>query len=111
MPDVNLNKVESIARRQRPAALIDRDLSLVEFQRRVFDEARDEQNPLLERVRFLGIVSSNIDEFGMVRAPELRETAGGAHWEKVRKSIVALMREARVYFQEQLVPQLAAAGL
>ena len=35
---------------------IDRDMSLVEFERRVLEEARDERNPLLERVKFLGIL-------------------------------------------------------
>ena len=54
-----------------PALFIDRDFSLIEFQRRVFDEARDENNPLLERVNFLSIVVSNFDEFEMIRMPQL----------------------------------------
>src|SRR5688572_16167271 len=54
---------------------LDRDLSLIEFQKRVFDEARDDSNPLLERVKFLGIVGANIDEFIMVRAPEFEAQA------------------------------------
>ena len=47
--------------------LLNRELSLIEFFRQVLDEARDERNPLLERLRFLTIFSSIVDEFFMVR--------------------------------------------
>src|SRR5262245_66265485 len=50
----------------RPAWL-DRDISWLEFNRRVLQEALDERNPLLERVKFLAIFSSNLDEFFMKR--------------------------------------------
>ena len=46
-------------------AWLDRDLSWLEFNRRVLHEARDERTPLLERVKFLAIVTSNLDEFFM----------------------------------------------
>src|SRR5687767_3643786 len=61
----------------RAAALesiwIDRDLSWLEFNRRVLAEAFDERTPLLERVKFLAIFSSNLDEFFMKRMAVLRE--------------------------------------
>ncbi len=45
-----------------PELYINRELSLLEFQNRVLEQAQDSENPLLERVKFLSIVSSNLNE-------------------------------------------------
>ncbi len=107
-----------------PALFINRELSLLEFQRRVLEEARDGRNKLLERVKFLSIVSSNLDEFFMVRVAALKQklSAGspdlsidgrtvGQQLAAVREGLEDLFKSIYECFQKQLRPTLARNGI
>jgi polyphosphate kinase len=58
----------------QPAQLLNRELGILAFNRRVLAQAADEAVPLLERLRFITIVSSNLDEFFEIRVAGLKET-------------------------------------
>src|ERR1700689_2598531 len=58
-----------------PKLFFNRHLSWLQFNERVLEEARDPSNPLLERVKFLGITASNLDEFVEVRLAGLMQQA------------------------------------
>ena len=74
-------------------AWIDRDVSWLEFNRRVLQEALDERTPLLERVKFLAIFSSNLDEFFMKRMGVVRPTAATSLAAQERRELFGRKRE------------------
>jgi polyphosphate kinase len=104
--------------------LVNRELSWLEFNRRVLEEAEDETVPLLERIKFLAIFSSNLDEFFMVRVAGLKRliAAGdqsiGPDGLTAREAMAAvstkihgLVEDQHRCFLEILQPRLAAQGI
>ena len=107
-----------------PSLFINRELSLLDFQRRVLEEAQDGTNPPLDRVMFLSFVGSNVDEFFMVRVAGLkRQIEKGVmdsgpdaltpaeQLRAIRASVIRLNRTAHECWAKELVPALRCAGL
>jgi polyphosphate kinase len=103
---------------------VNRELSLIQFQWRVFEEARDPANPLLERVKFLAIVASNLDELFMIRVAGLEQQIAAGVAEPtgdgltpaealaaVRRETLRLARAMSSCMHGELLPQLEGAGI
>ncbi|MBH25357.1 MAG: polyphosphate kinase 1 [Myxococcales bacterium] len=106
-----------------PGLYINRELSLLEFQRRVLEEAEDPNSPLLERVKFISILNSNLDEFFMVRVAGLKQQIQAGVGDRspdgrtpaeqlnaVRQLSMELLEAGQRCFQS-LLPELDAAGV
>ncbi len=110
----------AVAASSRPA-LLNRELSLLAFNRRVLAQALDESIPLLERLKYLCIVSSNLDEFFEVRVASLlardREDRGShhrsspPHFGRVHVAAHELVQDQYATLNQQILPALAAAGI
>ena len=96
------------------AVWIDRDLSWLDFNDRVLAEALDERTPLLERVKFLAIFTSNLDEFFMKRMAVLRRehtAAGSALLQRIRDKLLVQIRRQADCYRQQILPGLAKHGI
>lgn len=105
-----------------PADLIperfDRELSWLNFNGRVLSLAREASVPLLERVRFLSIVSSNLDEFFEIRVAGLMQQVESAPSERAERQLAdvlarahAMVAEQYRIWREEVVPALSAEGI
>ena len=115
MLDVNL---------KAPEHYINRELSFLDFNQRVLAQAHDESLPLLERIRFLGISCSNLDEFfeirvaGLKQRQELGSLGGGPDGMTVPDQLAAIHKRALALVEDQyellnqlVFPALAAQGI
>ena len=76
---------------EKPEYYVNRELSWLKFDERVLSEARDKSLPLIERLKFLSITSSNLDEFFMVRVASLKDQVHAGY---KKKDIAAILRLA-----------------
>ena len=107
-----------------PSLYINRELSWLEFNRRVLEEALDKRHPLLERVKFLSIFASNLDEFFMIRVSGLRRQLeadvldtppdGMTPAEQlmaIRQELLPMLNQHGECWRDDLLPKLEQAGI
>src|SRR5271168_1084730 len=109
---------------QRKRQFAGRDRSWMQFNRRVLEEAEDDSNPILERVKFLAITGSNLDEYVEIRLAGLLQRTEDGHTEPgydglpPQESLDVLTREMQDFvaaqyrcWKEQLLPELREQGI
>jgi polyphosphate kinase len=107
-----------------PERFLNRELSWLEFNRRVLEEAKDDTNPLLERLKFAVIVANNLDEFFMVRvaalknalaegdiAPDLAGLTPVQQLQRISESVHAMVDQVYATLHESILAGLAERGL
>ncbi|MFA5834336.1 MAG: polyphosphate kinase 1 [Bacteroidota bacterium] len=107
-----------------PSLFINRELSWLEFNHRVLEEAFDRRHPLLERVKFLSIVSSNLDEFFMIRVAAIREQiiadfveyspdglVPHQQMKAIHERVSSMVKQMSECFWKELHPELLNAGV
>jgi polyphosphate kinase len=128
MPNLSASKtptpVEPISNLDDPKWYLNRELSWLEFNKRVLEEAEDPSHPLLERIKFIGIFFNNLDEFFMIRISGLREqltsgvleasldgTSPSEQLGKIRDVLLESFGRISRCWQEELLPNMAEAGI
>lgn len=118
-------EVQQAVNLDEPALYTNRDVSLLEFQQRVLEQAKDPSTPLLERLRFLTICSSNLDEYFEIRVAGLKQQVSlgvekppGADGESPRQLLERIGRRAHEIVAEQyrvlneeILPAMAQEGI
>lgn len=107
-----------------PQLFINRELSWLEFNQRVLDEAADPGVPLLERVKFLSIVATNLDEFFMIRVAGVKQQLAGdvvelttdgrnprAQLTAITERVHRLVTDQYSLYRDHVRPALEAAGI
>src|SRR4030095_5649946 len=110
--------------RHQKQLLINRELSWLDFNERVLQEALDPRHPLLERLKFLAIFSSNLDEFFMIRVSGLQEALEGGFSERspdglsaadqlkaIRTTLKPLLDLQMRCLKEEVLPGLSANAI
>jgi polyphosphate kinase len=103
---------------------INRELSWLEFNRRVLEEAQDQRQPLIERVKFLTIVSSNLDEFFEIRVAGIKQQIKSETsdvgpdglsptevFDRIQKGVRQLVADQYALWKNELLPDLAKNGI
>ncbi|MHB8931550.1 MAG: polyphosphate kinase 1, partial [Melioribacteraceae bacterium] len=110
---------ENLQKYIKPENLFSRDLSWLEFNRRVLEEALNPDLPLLEKVKFISIFFSNLDEFYMIRIAGIKEQLRAKiidpsidgmtpleQLRKLEKTLQPMLKQINDYWRDEIIPQL-----